>query len=765
MALNFLPGVASASTIYKTSRNIFDLIKPKKVDTVNSANVLKISTPLSSINGTTLVSTPKPQAKQASGATNVSSVVKAPLPVVAQPVTKIAQPVTPQITQQETPISTQPQRPPTPPVSFIRESTEQISAPVQQTDEDILKNILTKQKTQLYPNLSASEIDFLVRQDINKSKALEEQKSTLLKDEAARQETARQLEEDRLNTQLKEETAKRAQDTAKLLEDYKIQLDKIYSPQIEKVQSLGRERQSTRERLAGSVGNLTSSVGVQAIDQIQQETAGAVGAIEAAKRLELLQKQAELEGADEEYLGNIGKELNIVKTRQKEITTGLESALAQLKFDAIEQGDFARQNLLQSALDNVSTKKAESYDKDLTALINDGFLYTTDENGVPQKIKDSEGNDIEIIGENYINIGGRAFDTKNGVFVENFETFGTPLSGVGTQVAPQAQLSREDERKVTKEVRATDEYKSLLKLNEVRKALSELENTWEESGKNISFVGEKAGKLSASYNNAITQLKEFYNLGALTGPDEGILKSIVPDPTSPTSYRFGNEAITNGIKASKERLEDTVAERGQTIISEFGDYNIPILEDLKTRLRPIEQEDLTDEQKQIFSDSGVDLSDPEQVEEAKRLFLDVGDKQSSNKNKEIKKIASAIGKYESGDNYSVLGKVIPSGIYKGDRALGRYQIMSKNLPSWSKEALGREVSKEEFLQNPQIQDKIAEFKIGQIYNNYGNVEDVASVWFTGQPASRSGGKKDLATGVGAESYIKSVKNIYNNINV
>ena len=64
------------------------------------------------------------------------------------------------------------------------------------------------------------------------------------------------------------------------------------------------------------------------------------------------------------------------------------------------------------------------------------------------------------------------------------------------------------------------------------------------------------------------------------------------------------------------------------------------------------------------------------------------------------------------------------------RALGRYQIMEGNLPQWSKEALGREVTAEEFMANPEIQDAIFDKKFGQYVNQFGE-EGAAQAWFGG----------------------------------
>ncbi len=64
------------------------------------------------------------------------------------------------------------------------------------------------------------------------------------------------------------------------------------------------------------------------------------------------------------------------------------------------------------------------------------------------------------------------------------------------------------------------------------------------------------------------------------------------------------------------------------------------------------------------------------------------------------------------------------------RALGRYQIMEANIGPWSREVLGREVTPDEFLANPQLQDAIFDGKFGQYVQQFGP-EGAAQAWFAG----------------------------------
>lgn len=110
--------------------------------------------------------------------------------------------------------------------------------------------------------------------------------------------------------------------------------------------------------------------------------------------------------------------------------------------------------------------------------------------------------------------------------------------------------------------------------------------------------------------------------------------------------------------------------------------------------------------------------------------------------------ANAIAGIESGGRYDIVGPTHP----RYGQALGRYQVMESNLPSWSREALGREVSKQEFLSSPQIQDAIFNKKFGQSVEKYGNPQDAASVWFTGRPLSQGAGSRD-SLGTTGQKYV------------
>lgn len=99
------------------------------------------------------------------------------------------------------------------------------------------------------------------------------------------------------------------------------------------------------------------------------------------------------------------------------------------------------------------------------------------------------------------------------------------------------------------------------------------------------------------------------------------------------------------------------------------------------------------------------------------------------------RLRQAIVGQESGGNHKIENR-------SGSGAMGLGQVMPENLPSWSKAALGREISKEEFLKDPQLQIKIIDFKLKEYWDaalkqSGGNEDEavrrVAAWWYSGDP--------------------------------
>ncbi len=104
---------------------------------------------------------------------------------------------------------------------------------------------------------------------------------------------------------------------------------------------------------------------------------------------------------------------------------------------------------------------------------------------------------------------------------------------------------------------------------------------------------------------------------------------------------------------------------------------------------------------------------------------------------------NAISGIESGGRYDAVGPTHP----ELGRALGRYQVMEANVGPWSKAALGREVSPQEFLANPQIQDAVFNSQFGQYVKQFGSPDKAAQAWFAGPGGVGTNRQDSLGTSV------------------
>lgn len=108
---------------------------------------------------------------------------------------------------------------------------------------------------------------------------------------------------------------------------------------------------------------------------------------------------------------------------------------------------------------------------------------------------------------------------------------------------------------------------------------------------------------------------------------------------------------------------------------------------------------------------------------------------------DLDKLIRAIRQNESSNNYGAVNK--------SSGALGGYQIMPFNLSfgggNWDQQALGRRVSKNEFMSNPALQDAIARWQLGNYLSKYG-AAGAAAAWYGGPGAVKNMYSKKTQTG-------------------
>lgn len=99
-----------------------------------------------------------------------------------------------------------------------------------------------------------------------------------------------------------------------------------------------------------------------------------------------------------------------------------------------------------------------------------------------------------------------------------------------------------------------------------------------------------------------------------------------------------------------------------------------------------------------------------------------------------------IARNESGsrkDAYTLVGERSR----RGDYPYGKYQVMGENIPKWTKQYVGREMTPEEFLNDPNAQETVANGQGGKYLAKYGP-EGAGAAWFAGEKGMNDPNRKD-----------------------
>jgi hypothetical protein len=100
--------------------------------------------------------------------------------------------------------------------------------------------------------------------------------------------------------------------------------------------------------------------------------------------------------------------------------------------------------------------------------------------------------------------------------------------------------------------------------------------------------------------------------------------------------------------------------------------------------------------------------------------------------------SKAIAGIESGGAYDKLGPQTKT----GDRAYGKYQVMGNNIPEWTTQVLGKPMTPEQFLSNPDAQEAVFKAKFGDYVQKYGP-EGAAKAWFAGEKGMNNPNARDV----------------------
>lgn len=87
-------------------------------------------------------------------------------------------------------------------------------------------------------------------------------------------------------------------------------------------------------------------------------------------------------------------------------------------------------------------------------------------------------------------------------------------------------------------------------------------------------------------------------------------------------------------------------------------------------------------------------------------------------------------------------------------AVGKYQVLKSNVPSWSKAALGYSITWQQYRDSPALQEKIVRHRMAGYYNKYG-ARGAASAWYSGDPSLHMSTRPQPG-GPSIKSYVDSV---------
>lgn len=92
-----------------------------------------------------------------------------------------------------------------------------------------------------------------------------------------------------------------------------------------------------------------------------------------------------------------------------------------------------------------------------------------------------------------------------------------------------------------------------------------------------------------------------------------------------------------------------------------------------------------------------------------------------------------------------------------DEALGRYGILASNLPSWSEKYLGKKITRDEFLANPELQNKVFDGEFGSYLKSGKKPEEAAAMWLGGPKglANKAADKFGSTTASYSSAFAKS----------
>ena len=268
------------------------------------------------------------------------------------------------------------------------------------------------------------------------------------------------------------------------------------------------------------------------------------------------------------------------------------------------------------------------------------------------------------------------------------------------------------------------------------------------------FVAPMASPMAASSTQGGTQQPTGLGFAPVLGVDQPFQPAT---ETQPSQQSVQQQTTQQGDQAQQQTPSSTGAQSILDTIGSFyktqGDASTKRRQALMQNFQQQQQQQAQQDQMQdmIDNSNGGGLDDASVQDLSDQTTMpQVMIPQGTDAGTQLGAFKAALAKQESGGNYAALGT--PS--KNGDRAMGKYQVMASNVPSWTKAALGVSMSPQQFLNNPQAQEQVFDYKMKTYYQKYGNWADVAAVWFSGRPVS--GNSSADVNGKTVPSYVRDV---------
>ncbi len=122
---------------------------------------------------------------------------------------------------------------------------------------------------------------------------------------------------------------------------------------------------------------------------------------------------------------------------------------------------------------------------------------------------------------------------------------------------------------------------------------------------------------------------------------------------------------------------------------------------------------------------------------------------------DIARAASVISAHLEGAGYQSVGRVTE----KGDVALGKYQVMRSNVAGWTREALGKSLTPQQFINSPSAQDAVFEHRFGGYLRKYGP-DGAARAWYAGEGGMNNLGATDVNRKITVGGYGRKFSSIF-----